>query len=65
MSGCGSCSSCGMGDKAREYKNHLGQSAVRCPICEQEITFKKLPPSRKVKCNNCDTIMEIIPLLLN
>ncbi|SFG81734.1 MJ0042 family finger-like domain-containing protein [Desulfotomaculum arcticum] len=66
MSGCGSCSACGgSDDRAQEYKNCLGQSAVKCPICETEITFEKLPPGRKVKCTKCDSIIEVIPLLLN
>ncbi|SFR09763.1 hypothetical protein [Desulfoscipio geothermicus] len=65
MSGCGSCSACGIGDKAREYKNDFGESAVRCPVCEREVTFDKLPENRKVKCAYCETVIEVIPLLLN
>lgn len=65
MSGCGSCSACEIGDKAQEYKNGHGESAVKCPICDMEITFKKLPKNRKVKCKECDITIEVIPLLLN
>lgn len=65
MSGCGSCSACGGEDKAREYKNYAGQSAVICTLCEKEIVFDRLPPSRRVKCDECGTIIEVIPLLLN
>lgn len=65
MSGCGSCSACGGGDKAREYKNGFGQSAVECPVCENEVTFDKLPKGRKVTCPECATVIEVIPLLLN
>jgi ribosomal protein S27E len=65
MSGCGSCSACGGGDRAQEYKNCFGQSAVRCPLCDREVTFDKLPASRRVKCDHCDTVIEVIPLLLN
>jgi len=65
MSGCGECSSCSGSDKAREYKNHAGQSAVKCTLCEHEIVFEKLPKSCKVKCDQCGTIVHVIPLLLN
>lgn len=65
MSGCGSCSACGGGDRVQEYKNDSGQSAVKCPLCEQEITFDRLPVSRKIVCTECGTVMEVIPLLLN
>ena len=66
MSGCGSCSSCGSGeDKAQEYKNLDGKSAVKCIFCENEIVFDRLPLSRKVKCNECGTVVVVVPLLLN
>lgn len=65
MSGCGSCSACGSDDRAQEYKNFEGKSAVKCTLCEQEIVFDRLPRSRKVKCDDCGTIIEVIPLLLN
>jgi uncharacterized paraquat-inducible protein A len=66
MSGCGSCSACGgESDRAQEYKNGFGQSAVECPICEIEVTFEKLPENRRITCPECDTIIEVIPLLLN
>ncbi|MCL2336012.1 MAG: hypothetical protein FWC60_01185 [Firmicutes bacterium] len=65
MSGCGSCSSCNSSDKGKEYKNQLGQSAVKCTLCEQEIVFEKLPKSGKVRCEQCDTVIQVIPLLLH
>lgn len=65
MSGCGSCSECGDGDRAQEYKNSFGKSAVKCPLCDKEVTFEKLPENRKVKCMECDTEIEVIPMLLN
>ncbi len=65
MSGCGSCSSCGGSDKGKEYKNHAGQSAVKCTLCEREIVFDKLPRSGRVKCEHCGTVIQVIPLLLN
>ncbi len=65
MSGCGCCSACGSDDRAQEYKNIEGKSAVKCTLCEQEIVFDRLPRSRKVKCDDCGTIIEVIPLLLN
>jgi len=65
MSGCGSCSSCGGSEKGKEYKNHAGQSAVKCTLCEHEIVFEKLPKSGRVKCEQCGTVVQVIPLLLN
>ncbi len=65
MSGCGSCSACGSGEKSQEYRNDSGYPAVKCPLCEVEITFKKIPKNRKIKCTECGTVIEIIPILLN
>lgn len=66
MSDCGGCSACSIGDdKAQEYKNHAGRSAVKCTLCDREIVFDKLPRNRKVRCDECGTVVEVIPLLLN
>ncbi|AGL00323.1 hypothetical protein [Desulfoscipio gibsoniae] len=65
MSGCGSCSSCGAGDKTREYRNSDGKPAIKCTLCGKEITFDKLPGNRRVTCPECGTDIEVIPLLLN
>jgi len=66
MSGCGDCSSCSsLGDKAKEYKNNSGKSAVKCTLCGKEVTFDKLPDNCVVTCQECGTRIEVIPLLLN
>ncbi len=65
MSGCGSCSACGSGDKSQEYRNEAGLSAVKCPLCDVEITFEKMPANRRIQCPECGTVIEISPLLLN
>ncbi|WP_066632756.1 hypothetical protein [Desulfolucanica intricata] len=65
MSGCGSCSACSIGDKAREYINFFGESTVKCPECETEITFKDLPKNNKLTCPSCGAVFKVIRLLLN
>jgi len=66
MSGCGDCSSCsGLGDKAKEYRNNSGKSAVKCTLCGKEVIFDKLPANRRVTCPECGTRIEVIPMLLN
>jgi predicted RNA-binding Zn-ribbon protein involved in translation (DUF1610 family) len=65
MSGCVSCSSCGASDKAREYKNNAGKSAVKCTLCGKEVTFDKLPKNCRVTCPECGTDIEVVRLLLN
>lgn len=68
MSGCGSCSSCDSGaceDKAQEYINGSGYSAIKCPFCGHEIVLFKMPDDRKMDCAECDTVIKIIPMLLN
>ncbi|TYO93958.1 hypothetical protein LX24_02524 [Desulfallas thermosapovorans DSM 6562] len=65
MSGCGSCSSCSLDDKAREYRNSDGKPAVKCTFCGKEVTFDKLPKHCRVTCPECKTDIKVIPLLLN
>ena len=66
MSHCGNCSSCAESEgKAKEYINNAGYSAVRCPFCGHEITLLKMPANHKTGCAECDTVIEIIPLLLH
>ena len=65
MSDCGACSACEISDKAKEYRNNVGKPAVKCTLCGKEVTFDKLPPSRRVACKECGTYIEVIPLMLN
>lgn len=62
---CGSCSGCDIDCTAPEYINSEGYHAVRCPACETEIIIIGSAGQRKISCEECGTIIEIVPVLLN
>ena len=62
---CGSCGGCDSDCKAPEYINSDGFSAVQCPSCETEIIIDRLANLKKVSCEQCGTVIEIVPVLLN
>lgn len=64
-SGCSSCESCDYECKATAYINSEGYQAVKCPTCETEIIIYKTADIKKLACEDCGTVMEIIPFLLN
>lgn len=62
---CGSCGGCHSDCKAPEYINPAGYSAVKCPTCETEIVFDRSAGPKKISCEECGTVIEIVPVLLN
>ncbi len=62
---CGSCGGCNSDCKAPEYINSDGYSAVQCPSCETEIIIDRLANLQKVSCEQCGTVIEIVPVQLN
>lgn len=62
---CGSCSSCDVDCIAPEYINSEGYHAVKCPACETEIVITGETRSKKISCEECGTVIEIVPVLLN
>jgi len=62
---CGSCGGCDSDCKAPEYINSNGYSAVQCPTCETEIIIDRSANLKKISCEQCGTVIEIVPVLLN
>lgn len=62
---CGSCGGCDFDCTAPEYINSEGFSAVKCPACETEIIIDRTAHHKKVPCEKCGTVIEIVPVLLN
>lgn len=65
MSGnCDCCSPFECDCTAPEYINDEGHFAVLCPACETEIIMVGETPC-KIVCSECETIIEVLPILLN
>ncbi|MCL6610918.1 MAG: hypothetical protein K6T66_05175 [Peptococcaceae bacterium] len=62
---CGSCGSCDSDCTAPEYINAEGYHAVLCPACETEIIIVGNTPSKKIVCEECGTVIEVVPVQLN
>lgn len=66
MSGnCDSCGGCDIDCKAAEYITSEGYRAVKCPSCETEIIIGTGSRRRKISCEECGTVIEVLPVLLN
>ncbi|MHB8157396.1 MAG: hypothetical protein ACYDEQ_08395 [Desulfocucumaceae bacterium] len=66
MSGnCAGCGGCESDCKAPEYINPQGYSAVKCPNCNSEILTARGTGLKKISCELCGTVIEIVPVLLN
>jgi len=63
--GCSGCGGCESDCRAPEYINPQGYSAVQCPTCEREILTDRNLSRRKIECDNCGTVIEVVPVLLN
>ncbi|MFZ5595453.1 MAG: hypothetical protein ACOY31_00355 [Bacillota bacterium] len=61
---CGNCSRCESDFRAPEYINAEGYTVVQCPACETEITTGKTT-DKSVMCEECGTVIEIVPVLFN
>ncbi|MFZ5643427.1 MAG: hypothetical protein ACOY46_07535 [Bacillota bacterium] len=62
---CTDCRGCDSDFTAAEYINPQGYSAVQCPTCEKEILTDRSAPRKKISCDNCGTVIEVVPVLLN
>lgn len=66
MSGdCAGCGGCDCECRAPEYINPQGYSAVQCPTCGKEILTDRNSSHKKISCDNCGTVIEVVPVLLN